>query len=152
MGVSPNTAIRAMTILKYSDKKQANRTSHQAGQDDRSQEQGSSYRKGEETESQPQYVLPEEIRLQILRYVIPEEYYIETYDFNGNRTSLGKNQNPLLPLLLLNRQISEEAKAIPSSGVVVSGCIPTALEAVAAAVRTQEAEHQADQGHCHAPD
>lgn len=57
---------------------------------------------------------------------------METHDLGGTQTSLGKTQSPLLPLLHVNRKICQETKTLHSSGVVTSGRIPTALEAVAA--------------------
>ena len=131
MGVSPNTAIRAMTILEYSKNNQA--TGQAIKQARREIQQRARPTEKPKKLKANLNVLPEELRLQILRYAIPEEYHIETYDFNGNQTSLGENQKPSLPLLLVNRKVSDEAKTVHSSGVVISGSISTALEAVAAA-------------------
>ena len=129
--VPPNTAIRAMTILEYAEEKQpTGKVIKQAKSEIRSKlpPQGKSkkLKAGLNT-------LPEELRLQILRHVVPEEYHIETFDFKGEQTGLGEGQNPALPLLLVNRKISKETASLPSKGVALFSEIYTALEAVAIA-------------------
>jgi hypothetical protein len=59
--------------------------------------------------------LPSEVRLQILREVIPREYNIHFAGFTIN--DLAFEQNPCLPLLLLNHTVSAEAASLPSTGI-----------------------------------
>ena len=129
-GVPPNTAIRAMTILRYSEKKQ--RTGNAIKQAKGEIRDNTCLTGMAKKLKATLNTLPEEVRLQILRLVIPEQYDVEMHDFGGTQTSLGETQNPSLPLLLVNRKICQETKTLSSSGVVASDRITTALEAVSA--------------------
>ena len=80
--------------------------------------------------------LPAEIRLMILRLVIPEEYDIEVkrrclvlpgepvYKFNYSQ---GVSQNPSLSLLLVNRQINADTTSLESLGSLYTDRIASAV-------------------------
>ena len=130
-GIPPKAALRAMTILEYAEEKQpTGKVIKQAKHEIRSkappQGKPKQLKAGLNT-------LPEEIRIQILQHVVPEEYHVETYDFKGEQTGLGESQNPALPLLLVNRKISKETASLLSKDVALFSQIYTALEAVAIA-------------------
>ena len=86
--------------------------------------------------------LPLEIREMIYRLVFPREVYLDycscsperkkrgTYDFVGHDTSQttqggtekAQRKNPLLPLLLTNRQMSAEATTLPHPLISICVC------------------------------
>ena len=61
-------------------------------------------------------ILPVELRLQIFRYLVPEQYKIEDWNHRIFNDIPNATRHPVLPLLLVNKKIAVEAADAPCIG------------------------------------